>query len=295
MKNKMENLNSISKTWRKIRDDFTKANIDNASLDARLLAEHAFKLNSLELATNENQQVTEQQLMRLEELAKRRLNGEPVARILGKKEFYGLEFKLNKKTLVPRPESELLVDICLEQIGENQNLKLLELGVGSGCIIISILANNDNLVGLGTDISQEALEIAKSNARFHNVLERIRFLRGNWFERLNTNKKFDVIISNPPYIETKEIATLAKEVKDFDPVLALDGGEDGLEPYRIIARNAKNYLNDNGFVIVEFGIGQEGEIIEMFLGEGFTLFEQKLDLSGIARALVFQNLKHFAD
>ncbi len=295
MKNKMENLNNIGKAWRKIRNDFAKANIDSAQLDARLLAEHAFKLNSLELATNANKQVTEQQLMRLGALAKRRLNGEPVARILGKKEFYGLEFKLNNKTLVPRPESELLVDICLEQIGQSQNLKLLELGVGSGCVIISILANNDNIVGLGTDISQKALEMAKSNARFHNVLERIRFLRGNWLEPLNTDKKFDFIISNPPYIETKEIAHLAKEVKDFDPVLALDGGEDGLEPYRIIAKKAKNYLNDNGFVIVEFGIGQEGKIIEMFLAEGFTLFEQKSDLSGIVRALVFQNFKHFTD
>lgn len=295
MKNKIENLNNIGKAWRKIRDDFAKNNIDSASLDARLLAQFAFKKDELEFAVKEHDLVSVEQMIYLEKLAKRRMNGEPVARILGTKEFYGLEFKLNKNTLVPRPETELLVDICLEQIGQNQNLKLLELGVGSGCIIISILANNDNVIGLGTDISQQALEIAKTNARFHNVLERIRFLRGNWFERLNTNKKFDIIISNPPYIETKEIATLAKDVKDFDPVLALDGGEDGLEPYRIIARNAKNYLNDNGFVIVEFGVGQEGEIIEMFLGEGFTLFEKKPDLSGIIRALVFQNFKHFTD
>ncbi len=281
------NLPKIGKAWRKIRDRLIKADIDNSTLDARLLAQYAFGKNTIDLAVDEHEIVSERQLSLLNELAQRRLSGEPIARILGKKEFYSLEFKLNKATLVPRPESELLVDLALEQIEHIKKPHLLELGVGTGCISIAILKNNKYATILGTDISELALDQAKENALIHKVEQRIKFQHSSWFEKISNTKKFDLIISNPPYIETKKIKKLAIEVCNFDPILALDGSIDGLEPYRAIASGSKNHLNNGGVVIVECGYGQEERIIEIFAKRGFLSFELKSDLSLINRALIF--------
>ena len=280
---------TIGMAWRMARDRFIKANIASASLDAQLLAEHVFSFNNVRLAINEHDLISPKQLLELEKLVKGRLSGKPIARILGKKEFYGLEFKLNNATLIPRPETEILVDLALKHIQTLKSPHILELGIGSGCISIAILTKNKNARAVGVDLSKLALKQANENANIHKVNNQIDLLNSNWFKQIKNQQKFDIIISNPPYIKTSDILLLAKEVKDFDPKLALDGGKDGLEPYRIIAKNAKQYLKPKALVIVEFGLGQEKAISKIFNNENFNSISLYRDLSGIVRAMVAKN------
>ena len=277
---------TYGKAWRQIREQFERVSLDNSALDARLLGEYAFGFNGLDLPLKEHEIADEAQLVALKKYAKRRLNGEPVSRIIGVKEFYSLEFKLNEATLVPRPESELLVDLALEHIKDIGNPKILDLGVGSGCISIAILANNKSATAIGIDISAGALKMAQKNAKLNNVDARIKYRNGSWFEPIDKNESFDLIISNPPYIKSGEIIDLQKEVRLFDPALALDGGDDGLEPYEIIASNSKQYLSENGVVIVEFGQGQEKSVGQSFLQNDFDFISQYSDLADIVRVIV---------
>ncbi len=269
-----------------MKKQFEKANLDNSGLDARLLGEHAFGFNGLDLAIKEQEIADLEHIIRLKEYATRRLNGEPVSRVIGVKEFYSLEFKLNEATLVPRPETELLVDLALEHIKDIKNPKILDLGVGSGCISIAILANNISATAIGIDVSAMALEMAQKNAKNNGVGERIEYRLGSWFEPIDESESFDVIISNPPYIKRDEIIDLQKEVRLFDPALALDGGDDGLEPYEIIAYSSKEHLKENGAVIVEFGQGQEKSVEQSFLQNDYVFVSQYSDLADIVRCIV---------
>ncbi len=281
-----------------MRDEFIDNNIINASLDARLLARFALNIDEINLALSENNKISKEQYNLLQNLAKRRIKGEPIARILSQKEFYGLNFKLNSATLIPRPETEILVDLALKEIKkikQKKKIKILELGTGSGCILISILKNSNNTRCIGTDIAQEALNMAKENAIIHQVQNFLELRLGSWFEPIGEREKFDLIISNPPYIESDKINFLAKEVRNFDPIIALDGGKDGLEPYRIIAREAKKHLKEKAKIIIEFGLGQEDKIFEIFNKNGFAKFKLIRDLSNINRAFIFQKVKHFSD
>ncbi len=255
-------------------------------LDARLLGEFAFGFKGLELALKEQEIAPEEHLNRLENFAQRRLKGEPVARIIGVKEFYSLNFSLNEATLIPRPETELLVDLALEHIKNIKQPKILELGVGSGAILISILANKKNAKAIGVDISEQALLMAQVNAKHIGVEDRVDFLHGSWFEPIVKNEKFDLIISNPPYIKSDEIQGLQKEVKLFDPILALDGGNEGLAPYQVISNHSKTHLRENGAVIVEFGQGQEKDVEQIFLLDSYDFIAQHTDLGAVIRAIV---------
>ncbi len=281
--------------WRLLSKEFRQRKIENPLLDAKILAKYAFGLTDIELALKEQEIATIKQLEKLQQLGNYRLAGEPIARILEEKEFYGLNFKLNKATLIPRPETELLVDLAIFYIKQKQQegkkkINFLELGTGSGCISISILANSNNISAIATDINKEAIKIAKQNAIYHNQNKQINFLLGNWFDPLKPDMQFDLILSNPPYIATEKIKKLSLEVRKFDPFLALNGGEDGLEAYRIIASNAKKFLKQNGIIILEFGKGQEEEIIRIFASEGFANFSLKKDLANINRAIILQKI-----
>ena len=177
--------------------------------------------------------------------------GKPLSKIIGKKEFYSRDFFVNTQTLDPRPETELIIDF-IKNFEENRltPLKILDLGTGTGCIIISLfleLNKKINVTGDGVDISDDALEIAKKNARYHNIGDKINFFKSNWFS--NVKNKFDIIVSNPPYIKKSEINFLPVGVKKFDPLISLCGGHDGLNPYRRIADKAKNYLKKDGFIL----------------------------------------------
>ncbi len=279
-------MQTIGKAWRAVRDRFADAGLGTPELDARLLAAEAFGFDAGRLAFHEGEAVLPGPAMRLEELAGRRIGGEPVARILGRKEFYGLDFGLNRATLVPRPETELLVDLGLKALKSKQSPRILDLGTGSGCIAVAMAATLTDSLCVATDRDDEALEQAVVNASRHGVNKRIAFRHGDWFGRVAEKERFDLIVSNPPYIESGALDGLAREVREHDPLAALDGGADGLDPYRIIAARAMEFLAPGGTVVVEVGAGQAPAVAGLFADGGFGETEVHPDLAGIGRAVV---------
>jgi release factor glutamine methyltransferase len=256
---------------------------ETAALDAKLLTQHGLGLGALDLATRENQDVDPAAAERVAALLQRRLTGESVARIIGEREFYGLAFNLNAATLEPRPDTELLVDLALGMIPAGG--RLLDLGTGTGCIPIAMLANMDDISAVAVDLSALALEAAGFNAARHGVAGRLTLLTGSWFDPL-APQRFDIIVSNPPYITSAVVETLAPEVKDFDPRLALDGGPDGLAPYRILAREADAWLAEGGRILVEIGHDQGATVSGLFLEAGFEDVSVHRDLAGLDRVVV---------
>jgi release factor glutamine methyltransferase len=276
----------VGSAWRRVRDLFRRAGIDTAELDARLFAEAAFEMDRLELVNREREEVPEKYLKALEAFAERRLKGEPVVRILGEKEFWGLSFKLNAATLVPRPETELLVERGLEVIGALDKAHILDLGTGTGCIPISLLTEYSDLTAVAVDLSTEALEMARFNANRHGVGSRFTTLRGSWFDPLEPGERFDLITSNPPYIESADIAGLMPEVREHDPRLALDGGADGLAAYRAIAAEVGLFLAAEGVLLLEIGASQGRAVGDILAGAGLADIEVVPDLSGRDRMVM---------
>jgi len=271
--------------WRALAGRFDQAGIKSANLDARLLLGRVLGVDQVHLITGEKQIVPAEALKELEALAERRLSGEPVARIFGEKEFYSLMFGLNEATLVPRPESELLVDLGIKNLAGRKRARVLDLGAGSGCIAICLAANLPFIEVVGVDLSEKALKAARINAFRHNVESRVRFLAGSWFEPLAEEEKFDLIISNPPYIVRNEIKTLEREVRTYDPMGALDGGEDGLDAYREIIGKAGKYLNIRGDLLLEVGHDQGRSVAGLCLEAGFERMEEHSDLAGNVRVI----------
>lgn len=243
-------------------------------------------MDRLTLVNRERDQPAAEQLKALEALAARRLKGEPVSRIIGEKDFWGLSFKLNDATLVPRPETEMLVQRGLEVVGPLDHPRILDLGTGSGCIPIAMLTEFSDLSAVAVDLSKEALDMARVNARRHEVIDRFETRQGSWFDPIEPGERFDLIVSNPPYIESAVIETLMIEVREHDPRLALDGGPDGLRPYRAIARDAAAHLRPEGVVLLEIGTGQGSDVTDIFAEAGFRFVELEYDLAGHERMVV---------
>jgi release factor glutamine methyltransferase len=271
--------------WRAGRDRLADAGFGTPELDAQLLAEQALGLTRLDLTLREREPVSEDAAARFAEALERRLAGEPVARILGHKGFYGLDFALGPETLVPRPETELLVDLALTAVRGRDEARLLDLGTGTGCIAISVLANAADATAVATDLSDEALAVARGNAERIGVGARLELRRGAWFAALETGETFDVIVSNPPYIAHDDIAGLEIEVRGHDPLLALDGGPDGLDPYRIIVAEAPAHLRPGGLLAVEIGADQGEAVSALFARAGFARIEVFRDLAGHDRVV----------
>lgn len=269
-----------------MRDLFRQAQLPTPELDARLLAEGAFAMRRLELINREREPVPQDGLDRLRSFGERRLRGEPVARILGEKEFWGLDFSLNAATLVPRPETELLVERGRSLVSDLEVVSILDLGTGTGCIPIALLYELPQAQALAIDISEQALEAARANAARHGVAERFRTRHGSWFSPLAPGEKFDLIISNPPYIETEVIGTLSTEVREFDPARALDGGADGLAAYREIAAEAARFLKPTGVLLLEIGSGQGAAVTQILRARGYDNIAVEVDLSGHQRMVV---------
>lgn len=284
-------MTTIGATWRQVRDQFRTAGISTATLDAQLLAQQVFSVDTLGLAVKERDMANAHQIEGLNALAARRLSGEPVARILGTKEFFGLDFGLNADTLVPRPETEMVVEMALTLLSQmaadpDTAFRVLDLGTGSGCIAISLLTARASLTATAVDISAEALAQAVANAHMHDVADRFEPLCGSWFDPLDEGAKFDIIVSNPPYITSDVMTMLDTEVRAFDPERALDGGEDGLEAYRVIASHAGKFLNPTGSVVVEIGYDQGKSVSRIFDESGLTNVEIYQDLAGLDRMIV---------
>jgi release factor glutamine methyltransferase len=277
----------IASARRLLTVQFQAAGIDSPALDARLLIENALGLDHTALATQATRALTDTERDAIAALAARRLQGEPVARILGEKEFWGLPFALSHATLVPRPDTETIVETALDAIGKerrNEALRIADLGTGTGAILLALLHECPNAMGLGTDIDPNAIETAQRNAQALGLASRARFRLADFAHDLG--ESFDLVVSNPPYIPTRDIETLAREVRDYDPIRALDGGADGLDAYRMIALKAPKLLSEGGLLVVEIGIGQADDVATIFTTEGgLDVVAIRPDLGGVPRAL----------
>lgn len=280
---------SLSDVLKKTRKLFRDRKLDNADLDARLLVEFFTSTTRKDEILNPDFQVGNDALQRLDKAIVERLNGKPVYRIIGKREFYGLEFHLSADTLEPRDDTEALVDLVLPEIRSIADrygeAKIVDMGTGTGAIAIALLANVNGLKATAVDISDDALKTASLNAENARVADRFSSLKSDWFSGFSG--KFDMVISNPPYIPESEISTLATEVKKYDPLRALSGGKDGLQFYRKLAEESRLFLKPHGMIAVEIGKGQEKDVIALFSENGFELKKTRKDLNGILRALLF--------
>jgi release factor glutamine methyltransferase len=277
---------SVAQARRALADAFRQAGLDSPELDARLLTGHALGLDHTELTIESGRSLGDEAARALAALAARRLDREPVARILGVKEFWGLPLRLNEATLVPRPETETVVEAALAAVDRDgprtRALRIADLGTGSGALLIALLSEIPNASGIGTDISREALAAARDNAGRFGIASRAAFAACDFGAALGG--RFDLVVSNPPYIASGDIATLVAEVR-HDPRSALDGGVDGLACYRTIAGQAPKLLKPDGHLVVELGIGQEPAVAALFHSAGLAPAPAHLDLSGIPRAL----------
>ena len=272
---------------------FKSANMESAELDARILTGHALGLDLTGLISAAKRQFTPDESARLEDFARRRLAGEPVARIVGEKEFWGLPLKLSSATLVPRPDTETVVELALELLRDggspDRPLRIADLGTGTGAILLALLSELPAAQGYGTDVSDDVLRIAAANAARVGLSGRAKFIACDFASRLTG--PFDLIVSNPPYIRTADIAGLAAEVRDHDPLAALDGGPDGLDAYRTLIPQAAYLLAADGWLVVEAGQGQSGPIEALMSKAGLTPAPTpKADLAGIPRAVAGHKL-----
>ena len=270
--------------YRSLLDQFRAAKIPSADLDARLLMAAATQVDEVALIADPHKLVEPQFLDVLQAYVHRRLSGEPVSRILGRREFWGLSFSLNEATLDPRPDSETLVEAVLAHVTERgAPLQILDLGTGTGCLLLALLSELPQARGLGVDCASDAVRAAMRNADQLGLADRVAFRIGNWGE--GVEGPFDLIVSNPPYIPSGDIPDLSQEVRSHDPMAALDGGDDGLTAYREIARETQRLLTPDGAAFWELGIGQADDVSGIAEGAGLEVCGLHPDLAGIPRVL----------
>lgn len=265
--------------------------IEDGRLEARLLLLHIMEWEPSDLILRGKDAVPPQTMEQYHRLIERREQGEPVFRIIGKREFHGLMFELGPDTLEPRDDTEALVELVLETIKDrNQPVRLADLGTGTGALAIALLSELPNATAVMTDLNRSALEVAYGNAERHGMRDRVNTAQGSWFEALDEDEpyRFDFIVSNPPYIRTNIVTELAPEVQKYDPLLALDGGADGLDAYRAILKTAKNHLLATGFLALEIGYDQKQALIDLALQSGWHVTRAKQDLGGNDRALLLE-------
>ncbi|MBL8578684.1 MAG: peptide chain release factor N(5)-glutamine methyltransferase [Mesorhizobium sp.] len=280
---------SLSSVERGIRTRLRDAGIATPELDARLIVEHLTGFSLRDFIISGDTAIAGDVVERLEFATSRRIAGEPVHRIIGFREFYGLKLFLSSETLEPRPDTETLVDAVLprlRQIVARQGVcRILDLGTGTGAIALALLAEVPQAHATAVDISSDALTTATRNALENGLSDRFQLVQSDWFEKISG--AFHAIVSNPPYISTEELVTLQDEVRKHDPAKALDGGPDGLDAYRKIAEASLGYLEDGGFVGVEIGHRQKADVIRLFEDRSYRLLEARQDFGGHDRALVF--------
>lgn len=304
--------------------------IDTPELDARILLEYAANISKETIFFNSDIEISTKRIEAYKKLIDRRIKNEPVAKIIGKKAFWKSDFFVNTNTLDPRPDSEIIIETALKIFPDKYlPLKFLDLGVGSGCLILSLLHEFPNSTGIAIDLSSQAIEIAKQNAIALGLENRVSFLQSNWADALihpsspvepfhysssltnappsslylaersadqgsheeasisnrNNREKFDLIVSNPPYIPSEDIHNLSIDVKNYDPIIALDGGQDGLNPYHYLAKQISYLLKPNACAILEFGYDQGEKVKEIFTNNNYYVNEMLFDLSSKQRAI----------
>lgn len=283
----LEPGDSVAAARRALTRAFRDAGLESPELDARLLIGHALGLDHAGLISAGERPLSAPERERILALAARRLARAPVAHLVGHKEFWSLDLQVSADVLVPRPETETLVEAARDALSDRraQPLRIADLGTGSGALLLALLREFPNAVGVATDRSPRALDIARANARRHAMADRAMFVICDFGAALAGG--FDLVVSNPPYIPTAELAALAPEVRDHDPVLALDGGADGLDAYRAIAGDARRLIAPGGFLILEAGFGQAEDITALLASAGMAARRPaRADLAGIPRAII---------
>lgn len=279
---------SVDALRREVAARFKSAGMESPELDARLLIGDALKLDHTQLSIQVTRIIARAEADAIERHVLRRLAREPVARILGYKEFWGLNLQVSAATLVPRPDTETIVIAALELLRHQKKIsgeiRIADIGTGSGAILLALLSECTNARGVGTDISADALSIASINAANLDLAERATFVNSNYAEALSG--PFDLLVSNPPYIRSGEIGKLDIDVRDYDPHLALDGGKDGLDAYRILAPQAAHLLVPDGALIVEIGHDQAAEVGTILGAAGLVVQgPPRADLGGTQRVI----------
>jgi release factor glutamine methyltransferase len=279
---------SVATARRLLAQVFREQGLDTPELDARLLIGHALLLDHSALIAAADRALTAGEAETLTGFAERRLAREPLARITGEKEFWGLLFKVNAATLVPRPETETVVEAALAALAtdgiRDRTLSIADLGTGTGALLLALLSELPHARGIGSDISVSALRLARENAARHRLASSASFLACDFGAALAGG--FDLVVSNPPYIRSGDIAGLTPEVRRYEPKAALDGGTDGLDAYRAIARDASRLLKPGGHLVVELGAGQADAIAAIFNTARLVCSPPRRDLAGIPRALL---------
>lgn len=265
---------------------FAAAGVTSAEADARLLLGEAAGLDRAAMIRNPESLLDNEAISRLETFARRRLAGEPSTRIIGRRAFWTLDLRVTPDVLDPRPDTETIVEAALEALGARRHdaLRVLDLGVGSGALLLALLSECRRATGVGVDLSAAACAIARENAARNGLDDRAIIREGRWTE--NLNETFDLVLSNPPYIETEVIAGLATEVREHDPILALDGGPDGLAAYRAIIAALRQVLKREGLAVLELGAGQTTSVSALASAAGMKVLAVRPDLGGVERALV---------
>lgn len=261
----------------------------NKLYESQFLLSYVLNKNLIEIILNKDLVISDKKKKKFLKKIFLRNSGKPLSKIVGYKDFYSRKFFVNSYTLDPRPESELLVDSIkkLKKI-KNKNLKILDLGTGSGCLLITIFLEIDrkNIYCVGIDKCEKALEIAKKNSIKFGIEKNFDFIKSDWFSKITD--KFDLIVSNPPYIKKREIENLSVEVKNFDPYLSLNGGSSGLRAYKTIAKQSKKFLNENGLICLEIGSTQKNDVIKIFESYKFIKTFESKDLNNRDRVLIFK-------
>lgn len=277
---------SVMQARRALAEAFRDARLDSPELDARLLIAHALGRDHATLLAEADRRLATDEKEAIASLAARRLQHEPVARILGIKEFWSLPLRVSEATLVPRPETETVVEAALTAVDRDgarmRTLRIADLGTGTGALLLALLTELPNATGIGTDVSEDALNTAWGNAESLGLAARAQFMCCDFSTALP--ERFDLVVSNPPYVKSEHIATLPPEVRR-DPRRALDGGKDGLDCYRDIAGQAGRLLKPGGHLVVELGAGQEAPVAALLRAAGLVSAPAHSDLAGIPRAL----------
>ena len=261
-----------------------KNKISNPQLDSEILLSNSIKRDKKHIILNPKEVLNSEQLGKFKSLIERRKKGEPIAYLINKKEFWKDEFFVNKDVLIPRPDSELIIEQVLKIYSKDDQLQILDIGTGSGCILLSILKERSNFYGTGIDISKKSINVSKFNAKQLNLTNRVKFFHSS-VDNFN-NGKYDIIVSNPPYIEQLSLKYLEKDVVNFEPKLALSGGFDGFSKIRKVINKASNLIKKNGKFILEIGFNQKNKVIKILKEEGFYVNKAIKDYGNNDRCII---------
>ena len=265
-------------------DILQKNKIANPQLDSEILLSNSIKRDKKHVILNPKEVLNSEQLGKFKSLIERRKKGEPIAYLINKKEFWKDEFFVNKDVLIPRPDSELIIEQVLKIYSKDDQLQILDIGTGSGCILLSILKERSNFYGTGIDISKKSINVSKFNAKQLHLTNRVKFFHSS-VDNFN-NGKYDIIVSNPPYIEQLSLKYLEKDVVNFEPKLALSGGFDGFSKIRKVINKTSNLIKKNGKFILEIGFNQKNKVIKILKEEGFYVNKAIKDYGNNDRCII---------